>query len=234
MVPNYEKDYPQAIEGWKKEVAVTCDRFAKNKDLDLDLDFYVFQSSVRFAPPLLIIGANPGGPKSYSEVNIANNREGRTANDLGYGSNQFLDNLEWRSNSLCNLFSGEKLLPMFENAVITNLAYFNTNKFDVLKRRTGAREALHFCKKSNKELIKILQPKNIILMGNIALEGLMQYFDKPMIPILTTIDEKSPLIRQTSIDGIPTFWIHHPSMNKKFNTGNNLTLKKNRLEQILT
>lgn len=233
MILNYEKDYQQSIERWKKDVAVTCDRLAKNKDLDLDLDFYVFQSSVRFAPPLLMIGANPGGLNSYSEVNIANDRERRTACDLGYESNQFLDNPEWRSSSLCILFSGEKLLPMFENAVITNLAYFNTNKFDILKRRTGAREALHFCKKSNNELINILQPKNIILMGNIALEGLKQFFDKPIIPVLKTIDGKSALIRQTSIDDIPTFWIHHPSMNKKFNTGENLKLKKKKLEEIL-
>ena len=70
-------------------------------------------------------------------------------------------------------------------------------------------------------------------MGNISLEGLTQFFDKPMIPILKTIDEKSALIRQTSINNIPTFWIHHPSMNKKFNTGENLELKRNKLEEIL-
>lgn len=230
---NYEEDYHQAIENWKKEVADTCDNFAKNKNLDLDLDFYVFQSSVRFAPPLLMIGANPGGLITYTSVNNTNNRERRTASDLGYNGNQFLDNPAWRSSSLCSLFSGEKLRPMFENAVITNLAYFNTNKFDVLKKRTGARQAIEFCKKSNRELINIIQPKNIILMGNISLEGLTQFFDKPMIPILKTIDEKSALIRQTSINGIPTYWIHHPSMNKKFNTGENLEFKKNKLEEIL-
>lgn len=231
---NAKKEYPLSIDKWKKEVADTCDSFAKNKDFDLDLDFYVFQSSVQFAPPILMIGANPGGLKSYSSGNKANNRERRIKSDLGYDSNQFLDNPEWRSNSLRSLFAGEKLLSMFENAVITNLAYFNTNKFAELKKRTGAREAIDFCKKSNRELINILQPKNIILMGNIALDGLTKFFDKPMIPILTTDDEKTAMIKQTSIDGIPTFWIHHPSMNKKFNTGNNLELKKNKLEEVLS
>lgn len=231
---NTKNDYPQAIEKWKKEVADTCDNFAKNKDFDLDLDFYVFQSSVGFAPPLLMIGANPGGQNSYTSVNEKNNRQRRTANDLGYNTNQFLDNPAWRSSSLCSLFSGEKLLPLFENAVITNLAYFNTNKFDILRKRNGARLALDFCKKSNRELINILQPKNIILMGNIALEGLTHFFDKPMIAVLKTIDGKTVLIKQTSINGIPTFWIHHPSMNKKFNTGENLEFKKNKLVEILT
>jgi hypothetical protein len=230
---NAENEYHEAIEIWKKEVADTCDNFAKNKDFDLDLDFYVFQSSVRFAPPLLMIGANPGGQNSYTSINKTNNRHRRTTRDLGYDANQFLVNPAWHSSSLCSLFSGEKLLPMFENAVITNLIYFNTNKFDIFRKRTGARNVLDFCKKSNRQLINILQPKNIILMGNISLEGLTQFFDKPMIPILETIDGKSALIRQTSINGIPTFWICHPSMNKKFNTGINLEFKKNKLEKIL-
>lgn len=231
---NTENDYPQAIEKWKKEVADTCDNFAKNKLFDLDLDFYVFQSSVGFAPPLLMIGANPGGQNPYTLVNETNKRQRRTANNLGYDANQFLVNPAWRSSSLCSLFSGDKLLPMFENAVITNLAYFNTNKFEVLRKRKGSHEALDFCKKSNRELVNILQPKNIILMGNISLAGMTQFFDKPMIPILKTIDGRSAMIRQTSINGIPTFWIHHPSMNKKFNTGENLGFKKSKLEEVLS
>jgi hypothetical protein len=230
---NSEKKYHQAIEEWKKEIADTCDSFAKNTDFEFDLDFYVFQSSVQFAPPLLMIGANPAGCISYTSVNKANNREKRTATDLGYEGNQFLNNPAWHSSSLNNLFSGAKLRPMFENAVITNLVYFNTDKFKDLIKRKGAKQVLEFCKESNQKLINIIQPKNIILMGNPALEGLTKYFDKPMSPILKTIDGKSALIRQTSINSIPTFWIHHPSMNKKFNTGINLELKKNKLEEIL-
>lgn len=231
---NTENDYNEAIENWKIEVADTCDAFAKSKEFDFDLDFYVFQSSVRFAPPLLMIGANPGGQNSYNSVNREKKRNRRTASDLGYDSNQFLANPAWRSSSLCSLFSGEKLFPMFENAVLTNLVYFNTRKFDILRKRTGAKKVIDFCKKSNRQLINIIQPKNIILMGNISLDGLKQFFDKQMIPILKTNDGKSTLIGQTAINGIPTFWIHHPSMNKKFNSGENLELKKNMLEKILS
>ncbi|HUH18043.1 hypothetical protein [Albibacterium sp.] len=103
----------------------------------------------------------------------------------------------------------------------------------MLKKRTGAKDAIAYCQKANKELISILLPKNIILMGNIALKELTPFFDKPIIAVLKTKDEKSALIRQTSINGIPTFWIHHPSMNKKFNTGENLALKKKKLEDIV-
>ncbi|HUH18042.1 hypothetical protein [Albibacterium sp.] len=91
-----EKLYHQAIEKWKNDVADTCDNLAKNSSYDLDLDFYVFQSSVRFNPPLLIIGANPGGSTSYSLANKTNNRSRRTGLDLGYEENQFLNNPAWR------------------------------------------------------------------------------------------------------------------------------------------
>ncbi|SRR5574344_667921 len=233
MKENAKNNFDEAIEIWKKEVADTCDNFAKNKDFNLDLDFYVFQSSVHFAPPLLMIGANPGGENSYSCINKKNNRERRTSSDLGYDKNQFLFNPEWRSSSLCSLFSGEKLLSMFENAVLTNLVYFNTSTFKNFMAKKGSQNALEFCKESNRKLIDIIQPKNIILMGKISLEGMTKFFDKPMITILETTDGRSALIKQTTINGIPTFWIHHPSMNKKFNTGENLELKKKKLEEVL-
>ncbi len=230
---NFDEKYFQALEVWKKNVADTYDGYAKNPSFDLDLDFYAFQSSVRFSPPLLIIGANPGGDCSYSEKNKKEERDRRTQHDLGYTENQYLENPNWPSSSICDVFSGEKLRPMFENAVITNLAYFNTPKFNFLKRRRGARVAIEFSKNANKDLIDILNPKNIILMGNIALSGMSKFFDTPIAPLLTTLDGRSALIRTTSISGINTFWIHHPSMNKKFNTGENLKLKTQKLEEIL-
>lgn len=233
MTSDLEEAYLQAMERWKSDVAETCDGFATNKWYDLDLDFYVFQSSVRFKPPLLIVGANPGGNVTYTEANLRKNRSRRTGSDLGYQTNQFLDNPAWRSNSLCDLFSGGKLRPMFEDAVITNLVYFNTNRFVAFKTRNGAKEAISYSQRSTESLINTLQPKNIILLGNIARDGLARYFDKPLVSILETKDQRSVLIRQTSINGIPVFCIHHPSMNKKFNSGENLELKRKTLENLL-
>lgn len=233
MTLTNENDFFQALENWKNTVAKTCHNLATNSDYKLDLDFYVFQSSVQFEPPLLMIGANPGGEKSYSGVLDFKNEERKLSKDLGYDTNQFLANPQWGSNSICKLFSGSILRPMFENAVITNLVYFNTKNFKRFTSRKGAREALDFCKNANKELIAILQPKNVILLGNTARYGMEKFFDKPIVPVLKSIDGKSILIGKTSINSIPTYHIHHPSMNKKFNTGKNLELKKNQLEELL-
>ncbi|MDD2257146.1 MAG: hypothetical protein PHQ26_02470 [Bacteroidales bacterium] len=220
---------------WKNRIIIECDSLARNKNLNLDLDFYVFQTSVTLDPPILIIGANPGGYKPYSEFLDSNNVKIKSVDALGYAINQFLENPEWHSNSLISLFSSAKLRQMFEKSVVTNFVYFNTVNFSNFKKRKGSKDAIKFCKESNKELIEILKPKNIILMGNISLDGLKFLFDRPMVSVLT-VDEGvngSSLVRQTAINGIPTFWIHHPSMNKKFNTDPYLTLKRMKLENLL-
>jgi hypothetical protein len=70
-------------------------------------------------------------------------------------------------------------------------------------------------------------------LGNTARDGMGQFFDKPIAPILRSINGKSILIGKTSINSIPTYHIHHPSRNTQFNTGENLELKKNQLEELL-
>jgi len=222
--------YPiQTLNDWKKEVAEKCHNFASENDLD----FYVFQSGVKLASHLLIIGANPGGLGSYSKTNAANKRDRRTANDLGYDENQFLKNPKWKSSSINELFKGDKLRPMFEDAVITNLVYFNTKSFSDLKNTATAKKAIEFCVNSNINLINILKPHNIILLGKDAMNGLAHVFEKPVEDILTTEDKKTALIRQTSINGIPVYCIHHPSRNPKFNKGVNQESKREMFESLL-
>jgi hypothetical protein len=227
---NFDSD----ILAWKQKIVDQCDAFAKDESKDLDLDFYVFQSAVSYNPELLIIGANPGGNATYSEVNLKNNRERRTADQLGYSSNQFIENPTWGSGSLNKLFSGPILAPIFERAIVTNVAYFNTENFAALKKRNGAREAINFCKSATLEMITIVQPQRILLLGNHALDAFRPHFEKPAADILKTSDVKSALVRQSSINGVPVFWIHHPSRNQLFNSGENLEKKRTLLESIFS
>ena len=204
----------------------------------MDMDFYVFQSSVSFQPELMIIGSNPGGEVSYRVMNQKWGRERRTANDLGISEcNQFIVNDGWGSmRSLCELFSGPILRPVFEKAVITNIVYFNTGSCQGLRKRMnqGGREALQFCVRKNLELIRILCPQHIVLMGNPVRDNLMKYFDKPLQSLLTTPSGGLNLIQETTLNGIPTYCIHHPSLNYKFNTGENQRLKRATFETIFS
>lgn len=230
-----QENFDFLFTNWKEQVVIKCDSLAKNPNYDLDLDFYVFQSGVRPNPPILIIGANPGGDMTYNEMNRINQRQGRSLNNLGDGDmNLFLANPKWRiSQGILSLFSTDKLRPMLEQAVITNLVYFNTNKFSDFIGRKGAKEAIAFSANSNRELIKILQPKNILLLGNHTSKHLSPFFDeKRMNDILRTRDDRTALIRKTVIDGIPTYWMCHPSSCHGFWSGENIIRKREVVETM--
>lgn len=188
------KQFNQNLNNWLQEVANGCYQIAVNSAYNMDMDFYVFQSNVSFQPELMIIGSNPGGNKEYSTMNREQGRERRTANNLGISDhNQFLVNDGWGSmRSLCELFSGPILRPVFEKAVITNIVYFNTGNFQELRKRMnqGGREALQFCVKKNMELIRLVSPKHLLLMGIPARDNLRPYFDKPLQSLLVTPVEK--------------------------------------------
>ena len=232
------KQFNQNLNNWLQEVANGCYQIAVNSAYNMDMDFYVFQSNVSFQPELMIIGSNPGGNKEYSTMNREQGRERRTANNLGISDhNQFLVNDGWGSmRSLCELFSGPILRPVFEKAVITNIVYFNTGNFQELRKRMnqGGREALQFCVKKNMELTIGVSPKHLLLMGIPARDNLRPYFDKPLQSLLVTPVEKYNLIQETTLNGIPTYCIHHPSRNYKFNTGENQNLKRAMFEKILS
>ena len=194
------KQFNQNLNNWLQEVANGCHQIAVNSAYNMGMDFYVFQSNVSFQPELMIIGSNPGGNKEYSTMNREQGRERRTANNLGISDhNQFLVNDGWGSmRSLCELFSGPILRPVFEKAVITNIVYFNTDNFQELRKRMnqGGREALQFCVKKNMELIRLVSPKHLLLMGIPARDNLRPYFDKPLQSLLVTPVEKYNLIQK--------------------------------------
>ena len=228
-------NFNQQLSHWLQEVAEECNRIATGSKA-MDLDFYAFQSDVYFRPEAMFIGANPGGAKSYSEAKQERGGNKRGAGDLKYDRNMFLDS-NWRSHNLCDLFSGDILRPVFEKAVMTNVCYFNTADFRSLLQLEGGREALKFCVKKTVELIRdIVQPKRIVLLGIDDKKGpvnaLREYLNKPLEKLLVTKAEGWDLIRYTTMFDIPVYIIHHPSRNPKFNSGENLALKKAKFEEI--
>ena len=214
-------NFNQQLSHWLQEVAEKCNRMGER----MNLDFYAFQSDVYFRPEAMFIGANPGGEGKYGV---------RSAESLKYDRNMFLEKDGWGSmRSLCDLFSGDILRTVFEKAVITNVCYFNTADFNRLLQLDSKREALKFCVEKTVELIRdIVQPKRIILLGDAAVGALQKYFDKPLVQLLGTPAEGWNLIRSTTMFGIPVYAICHPSRNPKFNSGENLALKKAKFEEI--
>lgn len=235
------------LDKWLGEVADKCHDLASNENFDLD--FYVFQSAIQYNPKLMLIGANPGGNVSYSKKNKGKKR---TKNELGENENTFIkyyDDCDWvRLKPLYDMFNGNTLsMDYFKDAVITNLSYFNSGTFNVLKdkMRIVGREPLDFCIQKNLELIKyIIKPQNIILMGAPARDNFSKYLDQPLETILETknngIKKSVPLIKKSSMTitngteviQIPVYIIEHPSAWNGLNNKENVELKRIKFEEL--
>jgi hypothetical protein len=232
-----ENEFERKMQEWLEKVATGCDDITTDNEFNMDLDFYAFQSPIFYSPELLIIGANPGGGMKYKEKNIKQKRTRREAKDLTAGSNQFIehyDDKDWRNlKPLCDLFSGEILRTIFENAVITNLIYFNSGTFNAFKKEKGYKKGLAFCLKMNLELIEILKPKSILLLGKPVKDVFSKFLDKPMETELMADNEKSSLIRKSFYKKTPVYWIQHPSTfggERIFNYGKHQEKKKTYFE----
>lgn len=245
-------EFEVKLDKWLDDVAEKCHELASNKEFDLD--FYVFQSAVSYRPKLMFIGANPGGGKSYSDKNKEEKRERRTKFQLGEDQNTFIkyyNDKNWvRLRPLYEMFKGNPIVEnFFEKSVITNLSYFNSGTFQVLKDKMEivGNEPLDYCIKKNIELIKdVIQPQNLIIMGATARDNLRKYLNEPFVTILetnSTEQKKSvPLIKKKSISymlnsqeiQIPVYIIEHPSAWNGLNNPENTALKQKEFAKIFT
>ena len=153
---------------WLEEVSNQCHEFA----LKCDLDFYVFQTPCNiYNPKLLIIGINPGGSKTYTEMLKCKDYDKRPATDLGPDINTLIAKPDWETETgndkmrtnFSKVFTEEnKLRSSLESAVMMNMFYFNTpketdiNLIDI--------EIIDYCLNKTLEFIDILNPQNILFL----------------------------------------------------------------------
>lgn len=217
------------IENWLEKTAALCHALA-SKSHDYP-DFYVFQSKVRLNPELLIIGANPHGKSKYQEKLNEKGILRRSGGDLISGENMFVSNPDWHiSRPILKLFERNDLAQVLEDAVIMNAIYFNTDKVGDLRKFPHGKEMIELCRSLTTELIyEILNPRVILFLGNDAPKWMNIRFENTTT-VLRSSDGLA-LVQQVVINDVPHYKIHHPSMNFRFNTGENLQLKKRFFEE---
>ena len=129
------KKYEKRKNEWLESVSNDCHQFA----LKTNLDFYVFQTPIFYNPKLLIIGINPGGGKTYSEVLSEKNIDRRTSETLFYGENTLFEKPKWEiegklkgsdvlRDRLKRIFNEKNDLNILEDSMMMNMFYFNTVK----------------------------------------------------------------------------------------------------------
>lgn len=169
-----EKEFEKKLQSWLQEVATTCDKYAK----EIDLDFYPFQSPLpKSNAELLIVGINPGGSKSYKEMLQEKSKdygeviEARTSDMLAYEENMYAVKPQWEIDNklkgnnvmrtkLRRVFVTEPLPNILKDSTVINMYYFNTQDIEVLGNISNIIK--EYCINKTVEFIEISNPKRIL------------------------------------------------------------------------
>jgi hypothetical protein len=169
-----EFEFEKKLQSWLQEVATTCDKYAK----EIDLDFYPFQSPLpQSSIELLVVAINPGGSKSYKEMLKEKSKEygkvieARTSDMLAYDVNMYAVKPQWEIDNklkgndvmrtkLKRVFVTEHLQNLLKKSKIINLYYFNTQNTMTLGKLSNTIK--EFCEKKTFEFIEITKPQKIL------------------------------------------------------------------------
>ena len=144
---------------WENEIKPQLDPL---HDAAGNLLYYVFQTPYRFQPELLIVGINPGG--DYEGIPFLDRKtnwytDGKRNAEQKHSFNE----------TLCAIFAygkNDKLFDLLENAVGTNMIFFNTDSVEKLKNNSLNKKMETKCVKIVRELIDdFIQPKRILCLG---------------------------------------------------------------------
>lgn len=146
--------FEKKVEDYWKETQKVYNKFTDAGGIAENSDYYVFQTTVKENPNLMIIGINPGG----------NGKNGK--NVLSNGSNLYLDpSIEWFKTvqSIFGYPNNSALSMELENCVGTNRIFINTGSADQLhKEITNDKECGDLVKGW---VYKIINPKYILAFG---------------------------------------------------------------------
>lgn len=166
LVSNHKfYDMTQGLDKWLEEVAEQCHKFA----LEIDLDFYCFQSPLPTTnPETVIIGINPGGYGKYSDTLKKHSIDKRSKNLLSQSVNIYsvihpCEDNKVMVGKLSRVFYNDFLQSTLEDATIFNMYYFNTKNVQSLNLQLS-KEIKQYCIEKSKELLEILKPQHIIFL----------------------------------------------------------------------
>ena len=185
-------------------------------DKGIPLLYYVFQTDkYHYNPDLLIVGINPGG-NYYGEPQLA-----QKDNYYLNGSDAWATCLQSVFGYKSDEYYNDFLSNIYENCVGTNRVFINTRREHDIDKKIlpKAQELLE-------ELIQIIQPKHIIVLGKKPFDALR---GKSKVEL-----KVEPNFKFSYHKGIPLAYIPNPSpMCRRYYTGDKIRLWQNILVKFL-
>ena len=203
---------------WEEKVKTFYNWYAMRMadDKDIPLLYYVFQTDkYHYNPDLLIVGINPGG-NYYGEPQLA-----QKDNYYLNGSDAWATCLQSVFGYKSNEYYNDFLSNIYENCVGTNRVFINTRREHDIDKKIlpKAQELLE-------ELIQIIQPKHIIVLGMKPFDALR---GKSKVEL-----KVEPNFKFSYHKGIPLAYIPNPSpMCRRYYTGDKIRLWQNILVKFL-
>ncbi len=192
---------------WAEEVISYCNPIAKKNNLE----YYPFQSPINVEnTEILIVGVNPRGVGDY-KCQSTNPKWG-FKNGIMPVERLINGNPYYDKDNLWQFLNNLKQIKFFDDKIeggkftYMNYFYFATNDANEMKKINGFNDIKDFCVNKLSELIDILKPKLIIVLG--VADGL------DLITKNTTIvKKKHRLLTKGLLNGITLYGIKHSSRN---------------------
>lgn len=203
---------------WEEKVKAFYNQYAMSHadNNGIPLLYYVFQTDkYYYNPHLLIVGINPGG-NYYGEPQLA-----QKDNYYIKGNDAWATCLQMVFGYRDNEYHNDFLSKLFENCVGTNHVFINTHR-----ERDLEKNLLPKAKELLEELIQIIQPKHIIVLGMNPFNVLR---GKSKVEFTA-----EPNFKLSNHKGIPLAYIPNPSgLNVKYYSGDKYKKWQNILEKFL-
>jgi len=198
------------LEKWAQDTIDLITPYAEK----LDKDFYPLQSSA-FSKDnfkVLFLGLNPGGGSTYTcqKANVkwefVNDK--MTVERLLKGNPCFEETgKDWKLIKGIKRISCLKKVLENDNFLLANYYYISTSNFNEVESDSHQKEAVALCKQQTLELIKIVNPELIIVLGTSTGVDQLPFNDSKII--LRGFNQR--LIVSAKFDGKPVYAIPHPS-----------------------
>jgi hypothetical protein len=211
------------IKEWGEKVVSYCQEVATNSNYDMDLSFYAFQSPPKEKPDLLILGINPAGEYTYSDLYNypawGLTVEKQMTAEVFVKSNPFFHNHEtwalWKN--LSKSFNEDRMKRMLINSMYMNFICFNTPNINILLKKKHGREIFSKCRDFSLELISdIIKPKQILCLGTGACFDILPITNKECL-----LNYNKRLLMKGELSNIPIYGIPHPSGSRTSNVHRN-------------